>query len=92
MARDREELPPIDPVCEHCDTPIIDARVAVARAGATYCCANCARADDVAIPASSVACAHCGTPIVDRVSMVEENGSAFCCVNCAAAGASPATI
>jgi len=89
MARDREELPPVDPACEHCGTPIIEQRVAVTRDGATYCCANCARADDVATPAASVACAHCGTPIVDRGSLVEQGGASFCCVNCVAAGVAP---
>lgn len=86
----REEEAPVDPTCERCDAPLVDTRSAVVRDGQTYCCVNCARADDPQAktrgPAGGPACSRCGARVVDRTYAVTEGAHLFCCANCSAAG------
>ena len=40
----REEGLPLDPACDRCGAPLVDARLGVVRDGQNYCCANCSAA------------------------------------------------
>ncbi len=43
-AMTREEGLPLDPACDRCGAPLVDARLGVVRDGQNYCCANCSAA------------------------------------------------
>lgn len=87
----REEPVSLDPMCERCSAPIVDPGTAMEREGQTYCCVNCARADETDVrvregATGGEACSRCGAAIHDRSTAVAEGANVFCCRNCSAAG------